>query len=394
MVSKQKVALVENLRRLIEQYPVIGLLDMENLPARQLRKMKALLRGKGVIMTMARKRLLRRALESAKKENIILLAEKLTGMPALLFTQENPFSLYALLQKNKSAASARPGQKSPRDIVVPAGPTNFAPGPIISELAAVGIKTGVEGGKLVVKSDATLVKEGESISSKVAEVLKRLDIHPMEIGLTLHAVWENGLVFAAKQLRIDEEEYRELLTDAIRSAFNMAVDVAYPTDETIELLLAKAYRESRAVAIEGKFISDDTAEDVVMAIEREALVLSEEANVDALVEQVRNNPEAFAAPEEPPQRAAREPAAEPPIPVPATDTAMEVKQAVDQFAQVPKPSQEQQDIKNVEDFYQKLHQEKMQKMKLGSKKGSPPASGVTDTEQLFQLLKKQGTLRK
>ena len=62
--------------------------------------------------------------------------------------------------------------------MIHAGPTSFAPGPIISELAAVGIKTKVEGGKLAVIQDTVIVREGQVISQKVSETLKRLDIRP------------------------------------------------------------------------------------------------------------------------------------------------------------------------------------------------------------------------
>jgi len=65
-------------------------------------------------------------------------------MPALLFTKENPFKLYNKLQKSKSSAPAKAGQTAPSEIVVPKGPTPFAPGPIIGELGALGIKTAVE----------------------------------------------------------------------------------------------------------------------------------------------------------------------------------------------------------------------------------------------------------
>src|SRR3989338_2085586 len=114
-------------------------------------------------------------------------------MPALLLKKENPFSLYKILKKSKSSASAKAGQIAPRDIIVPAGPTPFTPGPVISEFAALGIKAGVEGGKVAVKQDTTACKEGKPINAPLASMLARLGIEPMEIGLNLVAVFENGV---------------------------------------------------------------------------------------------------------------------------------------------------------------------------------------------------------
>src|SRR3989338_3668916 len=225
MVSQAKQQLVKELTKDIQRSQIVAVVNFERLPAQQLQVMRSTLMNKGVTMRMARKNLLCLALHDSKRQNIEQLESKVKGMPALLFTNENPFTLYALIQKNKSEAPAKAGQISPRDIVVKAGPTSFAPGPIISELAAVGIKTKVNAGKLEIIQDTTVAKEGAVISPKLAETLKRLDIKPMEVGLNLVAVWEDGLVFDAKQLHIDEKEYAQNITQVATWAMNLAVEM-------------------------------------------------------------------------------------------------------------------------------------------------------------------------
>ncbi|MBW2983365.1 50S ribosomal protein L10, partial [Candidatus Woesearchaeota archaeon] len=190
-VSQDKKEAVNSFTKLIEEYPVIGAVDVENLPALQLSRMREQLRGT-VLIKMTKRRLLTRALNEAKKDGISELIPYLKGMPALIFTKESPFKLYGLLKKSKSKAPIKAGQTAPNDIVVPAGPTGFAPGPVIGELGAVGIKAGIDGGKVAIKQDAIVAKEGEEISSRLAGLLTRLGIEPMEIGLNLTAAWENG----------------------------------------------------------------------------------------------------------------------------------------------------------------------------------------------------------
>ncbi len=279
MVSAQKKQLVQGLINDIKQNPIIGVVNLQNLPAQQLQKMRSMLKSKGVKLAMARKNLLLRSLSESGKKNIAQLSEKVKGMPALLFTKENPFALSALIEKNKSEAPAKAGQEAPKDIIVKAGPTNFAPGPIISELAAVGIKTKVDAGKLAILVDTKVAKEGDIISAKLAETLKRLDIKPMEIGLNLVAVWENGLVFDSKHLHIDEAEYFNNITKAASWAFNLAVEAAYPSKETAEVLLQKAFREAKAVGVEGAVITEETREEILARSEREALSVKKEADL-------------------------------------------------------------------------------------------------------------------
>jgi large subunit ribosomal protein L10 len=282
MVNEKKKELVLKTIEAIQKYPIVGVVNMENLPAQQLQKMRAMLRTKGVKIVMLRRKLITLALNEASKagkKNIEQLIEKMKTMPALIFTNDNPFTLYGTIQKNKSEAPAKAGQTLPKDVVVPAGATNFAPGPIISELAAVGIKTKVDNGKLTIIEDTTVAKDGDVVSPKLAETLKRLDIKPMEIGLDLVAVWENGLVFNAKELHIDEAEYIDNLTQAAKWAMNLAMESGYTTKETVELLLQKGHREAKAVAIEAAVINDDTRDDILAKSEREAQSLKTEVKL-------------------------------------------------------------------------------------------------------------------
>lgn len=243
-VNDKKKGIVKNLSKELVEYPIVGLVDMENLPAPQLQKMKQSLRGK-VVLLMTKKSLIKIALKDAKKDALI---ERIRGMPALILTKENPFKLYKLLSASKSPAPAKVGQTAIKDVIVPAGKTSFAPGPIIGELGQLGIKAGIEDGKVAIKQDKLLVKEGEVFNKKTAEVLTRLGILPMEVGLNVVAVWENGTIFDRKVLEIDD---KKVLADLIRlhnESINLAVEIGYSTDDTIKILLQKAHRGAEAVA--------------------------------------------------------------------------------------------------------------------------------------------------
>ena len=91
-VAPYKKEIVSNLVILITEYPIIGVVNMENLPAPQLQQMRAQLRGSFYI-TMTKRRLMRLAIAQtkAKKKNIEAIEAHLGGMPALIFTKENPF---------------------------------------------------------------------------------------------------------------------------------------------------------------------------------------------------------------------------------------------------------------------------------------------------------------
>jgi large subunit ribosomal protein L10 len=207
------------------------------------------------------------------------LFEKRRGMPAILFTKDNPFSVYKAIKKSKSPAPAKAGQLAPRDITVSAGPTPFAPGPVMSELGALGIKAGVENGKVTVKADATVVKEGQPISGPLSSMLLRLGIQPMEIGLNVIAVLEKGVVYDRKVLDIDEKQFAADLASAAVSGINLAVEVGYLTHDTRDIIIAKAHRQARALSIETAFATKETVADILARATAQAAAVKDEAKL-------------------------------------------------------------------------------------------------------------------
>ncbi|MEM2131176.1 MAG: 50S ribosomal protein L10 [Candidatus Woesearchaeota archaeon] len=278
-VSEDKKKVVSELVELINKYPIIGIVNMTNLPAKQVQGMRAKLRGKN-ILRMTKKTLMKHAFEQSNKKELVKFNDYMEDtMPALIFSEENPFKLYADLQKTKTKAAAKAGQKAPKDIVVQAGPTPFSPGPIIGQLGKLGLKTGIEGGKIVIKQDSVVAKKGDTINSELAGVLARLGIEPMEIGLDLIAVYEKGTFFKADVLHIDEKEYANKIITAYNETFNLAIYSAYPTKETIERLLGKANNDAKALAVSQGILTSETALDVIKKAHLQMLSLSSKLNL-------------------------------------------------------------------------------------------------------------------
>jgi len=264
-VKPEKKQKVDEILGLIDKYPIVGVVNMENLPAKQLANIRGQLRGK-VVLCMTKKKLIKLALEQCKKQNIKALEEHVKGMPALLFTDSNPFALFKLLKKNRSKAYIKPGQESPSEITVHAGATNFAPGPVIGELGSMKIKAGIENGKVIIKEDKIVAREGDVVNDKMASLLMRLGIEPMEIGLSLVAVYENGEIIGSKVLDIDEDAYKAQIRLAASESINLAMFAAIPLADTIKMLLGKAHVEAKAVAKEAKVMtSENVGEELAKA---------------------------------------------------------------------------------------------------------------------------------
>jgi large subunit ribosomal protein L10 len=276
-VSDFKKKSVLDLKDTIDKYPVVAIINLENLPARQLQKMKTKLR-KDLEIKVAKKSIIEHALELSNKKNITKLVDYLQGSPALLLSKENPFRIYKLLKQSKSSAAIKAGQITPKDLTIPAGPTPFAPGPIIGELGMLKIKAGIEAGKVVIKEDAHVAKKGDAVNDKLASLLMRLGIEPMEIGLNLVAAYENGDVLIGDVLDIDDKAFMVKIQTAAREALNLAVDVAYPTKDTIILLIQKSSRDSKAIAVERDILADEVVDQILAKADAQANAISNIVN--------------------------------------------------------------------------------------------------------------------
>ena len=112
--SDAKKKEVKEIVKLLKEYPIVGLINIEVLPSAQMQKMKKQLREM-MVVRMSKANFIKIAFEQVKEEhkNIEELEKKMTGMPAVIFTRENPFKICTAMNKSKSNVPIKPGQKAP-----------------------------------------------------------------------------------------------------------------------------------------------------------------------------------------------------------------------------------------------------------------------------------------
>ncbi len=240
-ISPRNKIFIEKIRKYSQKYTIIGVIDVEGLPAPQFQRIRASLK----------KNLIEIVLKELEKSRpgISELIPKMSGIVGLVFTNNNPFALYKTVKKSKSPAPAKAGQTAPKDILVPAGPTNFAPGPIIGELGAFKIKAGINAGKVEIKEDSIVAKEGDIISGPLAGILTRLGIEPMEVGLNIKAIYEDGTIFGRNVLDVDEEAILNDLKTAASDSFKLSIGINYITKENAPVFIGGAARDSLALGV-------------------------------------------------------------------------------------------------------------------------------------------------
>jgi len=147
--------------------------------------------------------------------------------------------------------------------MVPAGNTGQPPGPVISQLNAVGLPTRIESGSVWITKDTVVAKKGDAISDRLAPILTKLGIRPVEAGLSLKIAYDDGMLIAEEQLVIDLNAAKRDLEGAHVDAFALSLTIAFPTAGNVKPLLQIAHREAYALAMSVALPTKETVQDLV-----------------------------------------------------------------------------------------------------------------------------------
>jgi large subunit ribosomal protein L10 len=249
LTKKQKEKAVADLSKKISQSKVVAVVSLQNLPSRHYNAIKKKIRGKAELV-IARATLLRMALEKANKPGFDALSKAIdeSGSVAFLLSNEDPFKIAKILRQSKARAPAKAGMIANADIVVPAGETSLAPGPVLTELKQAKINAKIQGTKIVISSDATVAKKGEPIADAVAKILTKLGIEPFEIGMSIKSAFADNMTYPASVLDVDDSHYLAQIASAHRAALNLCVFAEIYNKDSTPLILASAQAKALAIS--------------------------------------------------------------------------------------------------------------------------------------------------
>ncbi len=257
------------LQELPKKYKVMALVKMEKVRASQILPLRKKLKGE-VEFVSIKDKVAKKALEKLDVPGIKKTVEQIAGQCMFMFTNMSPFKLNVLLAKNKVMMPARAGDIASIDVVVPAKNTGIAPGPMLTEFKEAGIPTKIDQGTIWIMKDSTPVKKGEAINEKLAPILGKLDIKPVEAGIALESALEEGLQYTREDLVVDVESVRNEIAQAHQEAVSLSIEAAYITPENIEQILAKASQHARSLSIESAFVTDETKEQILQKADAHA----------------------------------------------------------------------------------------------------------------------------
>lgn len=266
----------QQLQELPKKYKVVSLIKMEKVRSTQILPLRKILKD-DVEFVSIKDKVAKKALEQLDVPGIKEMLGELTGQCMFMFTNMSPFKLNVLLAKNKIMMNARGGDIASIDVVVPEKNTGIAPGPMLTEFKEAGIPTKIDQGTIWIAKDSTPVKKGEAINEKLASILGKLDIKPVEAGISLFVALEDGLKYSADEMVIDVDKVRGEFAQAHQEAVSLSIEAAYVTPENISQILSKASQYARSLSVESGFMTDETKEQILQKADAQARSLAGQA---------------------------------------------------------------------------------------------------------------------
>ncbi len=270
---QKKARMYQQVQELPKKYKVIALVRMEKVRSSQLLPLRKKFKNEVEIISIKDK-VAQKALAALKMPAVEKMIDKLVGQCVLMFTNMSPHKLNILLGKNKIMLAARGGDKASIDVVIKAGNTGITPGPILTDFKEAGVATKIDQGTIWITKDSTAAKKGDVISTKLATLLSKIDVKPVEAGILLNAALEENIVYNQEELVIDVEKYRETFARAHQEAMSLSIKIGYVTKDNINAILARAAQQARSLAIESGYLTEETKNQTLQKASAQASTLA------------------------------------------------------------------------------------------------------------------------
>ncbi|KEI39850.1 uncharacterized protein L969DRAFT_86444 [Mixia osmundae IAM 14324] len=248
-----KAAYFEKLRVLVETYPAIFVVEVENVGSNQMHQIRQALRGKAVVL-MGKNTMIRRAMRGMITEfpQLERFLPYVKGNVGFVFTKSDLKEVRDIIVANKVAAPARAGAYAPLDVSIQAGPTGMEPGKT-SFFQALGIPTKIARGAIEIVSVVKVVTAGTRVGASEATLLNMLNISPFTYGAVPIAVFSDGMAFNPSVLDVEDKVLIDRFLSGIKTIAAISLAINYPTLASVTHSLVNSYKNLLAVAIETEY---------------------------------------------------------------------------------------------------------------------------------------------
>lgn len=271
---KKKRLMYQEMMKFPKEYRALAISNLNKVRASQLMQLRKKFRGDIKLRAVKNKVVLRAFEKIGDVPRLPEFSNRLEGQCLLLFTNTNPFRLNLLFDKSKIFLPAKGGDTAPTEIIVYAGNTGITPGPVLSEFKEANVPTKIDQGGIWVVKDTRVARPGDQISQKLASLLSKLGVKPIEAGISVTCALADGLLFTEQDLRIDLDTFVKDVAKGAFDGLNLAIVCGYLTPETVGPLILQAGHEALNLSVSVGYITDETVKSILSSAHAQSLSVS------------------------------------------------------------------------------------------------------------------------
>jgi large subunit ribosomal protein LP0 len=245
----RKQAYFTKLIKLLDEYPKIFIVGIDNVGSKHMQSVRQTLRGKAVVL-MGKNTMIRKAIRGHIQNNPALetLLPHIKGNVGFVFAKDDLPEVKKLLLANKVAAAAKQGGIAPIDVIVPKGNTGLEPSQT-NFFQALNIQTKINKGQIEITNDVPLIKAGQKVGASEANLLLKLDIKPFAYGLVIKTVYDNGAIYDPAVLDLSDDDIIAKFQKGVKNIASLGLAIGYPTVASLPHSVARGFQRVLAVSL-------------------------------------------------------------------------------------------------------------------------------------------------
>lgn len=233
----------------LAEFKNILIITVDFVGSKQMQNVRAAIRGKGVVL-MGKNTVIRKVLREnlGKYPQLEGLIPHIVGNMGFIFTNGDLNSLRKEVSSFKLPAAAKAGVVAPISVTIPAGPTGLDPGQT-SFFQTLNIATKISKGSIEITTPHQVCAAGEKVSTSAVALLAKMGIKPFEFGIEVPLVYEDGAVYDAKVLDLEQKDLIRMFCGAAARLAAVSFAIGEINMATIPHSFGRAFNTLLAIAL-------------------------------------------------------------------------------------------------------------------------------------------------
>lgn len=249
----RKNAYWAKLETCLTEYNNILIITVDFVGSKQMQNVRAAIRGEGQIL-MGKNTIMRKVIRVLGENNpkLLGLLPYIRGNMGFIFSNKDLNAIRKKVTSFKMPAAAKSGVVAPIDVSVPPGPTGLDPGQT-SFFQTLNVATKITKGSIEITSEVRLCVKGEKVTSSAVALLSKLGIKPFEFGIEVPTVYEDGSVYDASALDLNQDDLAEMFCGAMAKFAAVSFEIGEINGATIPHSFGRAFQILVSIALETEY---------------------------------------------------------------------------------------------------------------------------------------------